>query len=295
MMSRCVVKRGLLLGAGWMVFAVPMWGQDAAVGGKALEFDAVSIKPNKPEGDRIMMRIQTGGDRYSASGVSVKGLIQYAYNLKMEDQISGVTGPVSNARFDIEAKLDEDAVAALKKLSNDEANAQRRLLMQAMLAERFKLKVHRETKELQLYSLVIAKGGFKLKDADPNDTYPNGFKGPDGASHAGMMGISNGTLKAQGIPISNLANNLSLQLHRQVVDNTGLTGKYDMTLKWAPDDNHGASAPADNHGASADVSSADSGPSIFTALQEQLGLKLEPTKGPVETIVVDHVEMPSEN
>jgi uncharacterized protein (TIGR03435 family) len=80
-----------------------------------------------------------------------------------------------------------------------------------------------------------------------------------------------------------------------VVDNTGLTGKYDMTLKWAPDDNHGASAPADNHGASADVSSADSGPSIFTALQEQLGLKLEPTKGPVETIVVDHVEMPSEN
>jgi uncharacterized protein (TIGR03435 family) len=280
-----------------MVFALPMWGQNGAGGEKALMYDAVSIKPNKPEGDRIMIRIQTGGDRYAASGISLKGLIQYAYNLKMEDQISGVTGPVSNARFDIEAKIDEDTVAALKKLSNDEGNAQRRLLMQAMLADRFKLKVHHETKELPIYSLVVAKGGSKLKDADPNDTYANGIKGPDGVAHAGVMRMSNGTLTAQGIPISNLVNNLSLQLHRQVVDKTELTGKYDITLKWTPDDNHGAAGPADNHGAAtpADVSTADSGPSIFTALQEQLGLKLEPTKGPVETIVVDHVEMPSEN
>ncbi|MGD0444647.1 MAG: TIGR03435 family protein [Edaphobacter sp.] len=287
-MTGWAARRKLLLAMGWMAVAVPMWGQDAVAGGKALMYDAVSIKPNKPEGgDRISIRIQTGGDRYSASGVSLKGLIQYAYNLKMEDQISGVTGPVSNARFDIEAKIDEDTVAALKKLSNDESNTQRRLLMQGMLADRFKLKVHHETKEMPIYSLVIAKGGFKLKDADPNDTYPNGFKGLDGASHAGMMRISNDTLTAQAIPISNLANNLSLRLHRQVVDNTGLTGKYDMTLKWAPDENRGE--------AGADGSAADSGPSIFTALQEQLGLKLEPTKGPVETIVVDHVEMPSEN
>lgn len=287
MMNRCAAKRRLLV-AVWMAVAVPMRGQDSTTAKKVLVYDVVSIKPNKPEGDKIMIRVQSGGDRYAASGISVKGLIQYAYNLKMEDQISGVTGPVGNARFDIEAKIDEETFATLKKLSTDEGNLQRRLLMQAMLADRFQLKVHSETKELPIYSLVIAKGGFKLKDADPNDTYPNGIKGLDGVSHAGMMRVSNGTLTAQGISMSAVANNLSFQLRRHVVDNTGLTGKYDISLTWTPDDNH-AGAPADSGVA------VDSGPSIFTAVQEQLGLKLEATKGPVETIVVDHVEMPSEN
>ena len=271
-----------------MAVAVPMWGQDSTTAKKVLVYDVVSIKPNKPEGDKIMIRVQSGGDRYAALGISVKGLIQYAYNLKMEDQISGVTGSVSDARFDIEAKIDEETFAGLKKLSIDEGNLQRRLLMQAMLADRFQLKVHSETKELPIYSLVIAKGGFKLKDADPNDTYPNGIKGLDGVSHAGMMRVSNGTLAAQGISMSALANNLSFQLRRHVVDHTGLTGKYDISLTWTPDDNR-VGAPADSGVA------VDSGPSIFTAVQEQLGLKLEATKGPVETIVVDHVEMPSEN
>ncbi|HXC97024.1 MAG TPA: TIGR03435 family protein [Edaphobacter sp.] len=288
MTSQCVLKRGLLLATGWIVFGVPMLGQSGVGGGKTLEFDAVSIKPNKPDGDRIMMRIQMGADRYSAGGINVKDLIRYAYNLKMEDQISGVTGQLNTARFDVDAKIDEETLAALKKLSNDEASAQRRQMMQAMLADRFRLKAHHETKELAMYSLVIAKGGFKLKDADPNDTYANGIKGLDGVSHAGMMRVSNGTLTAQAIPISSLANNLSLQVHRQVTDNTGLTGKYDITLNWSPDDNRGAPA-------SADASMTESGPSIFTALQEQLGLKLESTKGPVDTIVVDHLEMPSEN
>jgi uncharacterized protein (TIGR03435 family) len=287
MMNGGAVKRRLLVAAVWMAVSVPMWGQDSTTPRKVLVYDVVSIKPNKPEGDKIMIRVQSGGDRYAASGISVKGLIQYAYNLKMEDQISGVTGPVGNARFDIEAKIDEETYAALKKLSNDEGNLQRRLLMQAMLAERFQLKVHSETKEFPIYSLVIAKSGFKLKDADPNNTYPNGIKGLDGAGHAGMMRVSNGTLTAQGISMSALANNLSFQVRRQVVDNTGLTGKYDISLTWTPDDNR-VGTPADSGLA------VDSGPSIFTAVQE-LGLKLEATKGPVETIVVDHVEMPSEN
>ena len=164
------------------------------------------------------------------------------------------------------------------------SNAQRRLMMQAMLADRFKLKVHHETKELPMYSLVIAKGGFKLKEADPNDTYPNGVKGPDGVGHSGMMMFLNGVLKAQGVPISNLANSLSLQVHRLVVDKTGLTGKYDFSLAWTAD----GVTPDNGLG-------AETWPSLFTALQEQLGLKLEPTKGMVDTIVVDHVEMPSEN
>ena len=102
-----------------------------------------------------------------------------------------------------------------------------------------------------------------------------------------MMMRGNGRITAQAIPVSNLSVNLTGQLGRIVVDKTGLTGKYDITLQWAPDDNRGASPDAG--------STADSGPSIFTALQEQLGLKLDATKGPIDTIVVDHVEMPSEN
>ena len=120
MMRESIVLRGLLLAAGWMAVAVPVFGQDAA-GAKPLAFDAVSIKPYKSEGGGMMRtRIQTLGDGYSASGVSVKTLIQNAYNLKMEDQISGVTGSMSDAQFDVAAKVDAEGVAELKKLSSDE-------------------------------------------------------------------------------------------------------------------------------------------------------------------------------
>jgi uncharacterized protein (TIGR03435 family) len=133
---------------------------------------------------------------------------------------------------------------------------------------------------------VIAKGGFLLKEADPNNTYPNGPKGPDGQSHGGMMMMRDGELTAQAVQISGLINILSSQLHRQVIDKTGLTGKYDITLKYATDNPHEDSASA---------ATAESAPSLITAVQEQLGLKLESVKGPVDTIVVDHIEQPSEN
>ncbi len=130
-----------------------------------------------------------------------------------------------------------------------------------MLADRFKLKAHRETKEMPVFELVMAKGGFKLKEADPNDTYPNGMKGLDGIGHAGAMMIDHGKLTAQGIPMSALANNLTFQVHRIVIDKTGLTGKYDFTLQWSPDEIHGADAPE------------PAGPSIFTALPGTVGLE----------------------
>jgi len=197
-----------------------------------------------------------------------------------------LSGAVDSAHFDVLAKLDAETVEAQKKLSKDDSAEQRRQMMQAMLADRFKLKVHHETKELSMYDLVIARGGSKLKDADPNDSYANGIKGVDGKARPGMMRIGMGEMTAQGVPVSNLANYLAQLLHKQVVDKTGLTGKYDISMKWQPDD-----MPAESR----EATGADSAPSIFTALQEQLGLKLEAVKGPVDTIVVDHVEMPSEN
>ncbi len=136
-------------------------------------------------------------------------IIQNAYGLKMPDMISGLPGWADSAAFDIEAKMDAETMAALKAMPKEQADEQRRLMMQAMLADRFKLKVHHETKELPIYSLVIAKGGFKLKDADPNNTYSDGIKGFDGVAHPGMMRMGRGKLTGQGFGMSGLANLLS--------------------------------------------------------------------------------------
>ena len=256
---------------------------------KVPAFDVVSVKPNKS--DSGMVRIMGKPDGYSASNVSLKMLIQGAYGIR-EDLISGAPGWADSARFDIDAKVAGSDVEALKKLSPE----QRRLILQPLLADRFKLKMHTETKQLPVYELVLGKGGSKLKEASPGDTYANGIKGPDDTSRPGMMRMGPGQLTAQAVPMTSLANLLSQQLHRTVLDKTGLTGKYDLELNWTPDR---GSDPmfkgADSSQQRTDAASDSSGPSIFTALQEQLGLRLQSAKGPVETLVIDHVEMPSEN
>jgi uncharacterized protein (TIGR03435 family) len=160
-------------------------------------------------------------------------------------------------------------------------------MFQSFLRDRFQLKVHREPKELPVLALVVAKGGPKLQQARAGDTYPDGIKGPDGkpAGHAGMMMWGPGRLTGQGIPVANLVPPLTQQLGRIVQDKTGLTGMYDIELHWTADD-----AAPDSRSAS------DSpGPSIFTAMQEQLGLKLESQKAPVEVLLIDHVEQPPPN
>jgi len=228
-MAKLVLRRrGLLFAVGWAAFGVAAFAQGAAADAKPLAYDVVSVKQNKSGPG--MMRIMNQPDRYSMTNVGLKQMIQNAYGLKMPDLISGLPGWADSAAFDIEAKTDAETVAALKAMPKDQAGEQQRQMMQAMLADRFKLKVHRETKEVPVYSLVIAKGGFKLKDADPNNTYPDGIKGPDGNSRPGMMSMGHGKLTAQAIGMSNLANNLTIQVHRLVVDNTGLKGKYDFTL-----------------------------------------------------------------
>ena len=281
-------KRFVLLAAGWMAVAMPVLGQGAAAGDKRPAYDVAAIKLNKVgRGWRFMGT----ADGYSATNAPLKMLIKYAYDLKMDDQISGLPGWTDSAHFDITAKMDEDTLAAFKKLSMEDGMKQRRLMMQSLLEDRFQLKVHHVSKQLPIFDLVVAKGGFKLKDADPKNASTNGIKGPDGVVHGSMMSFDGRHLKAQEIPISGLANMLSNFLNREVVDKTGLTGKYDFTLEWSPEVNEAPAVPGGQH----DVAATDTGPSIFTALQEQLGLKLDSTKGLVDTIVVDHVEMPSEN
>jgi uncharacterized protein (TIGR03435 family) len=293
-------RRLLLLAAVPMAVAAPgLWGQGGTASTattqpaatedvKVPAFDVVSIKPNKSGSGRISIMFKPDG--YSAENVSLKMLILGAYGLK-EDQLSGVPSWADSARYDIDAKVAGPDVADLQKLKND----QRRLMLQPFLADRFKLKAHNETKVLPIYELGVAKNGIKLKEATPGDTYANGIKGRDGAGHGGSMRMSPGQLTAQGVPMTSLVNALSQQLHQSVVDKTGLTGIYDFTLQWTDDRSDPMFKGTDGAPQRADPAPDASGPSIFTAIQEQLGLKLQSTKGPVETLVVDHVETPSEN
>ncbi len=261
----------------------------AATGINVPEFDVVSVKQDK-SGTGVT-RLTATLDGYSATNVSAKLLIQVAYGIR-QDLISGVPGWADTARFDFDAKVAGADVDNLKKLSP----AQRGSMLQPALADRFKLKVHNETKQLPVFELVLAKGGSKLKEATPGDTYASGIKGTDGKGHAGTMRMGPGEVTGQGVPIAILVNLLATQLHQTVIDKTGLSGTYDLDLTWAPDPGSGpVFKGSDGAPQRADPPPDSTGPSIFTAIQEQLGLKLQSTKGPVETIVVDHIEMPSEN
>jgi uncharacterized protein (TIGR03435 family) len=262
----------------------------------SFEYEVASIKPNKSGTN--MVRLMLSPDGLSATNGTLQMLIHVAYGAE-DNQISGGPSWLNSDHYDMEAKMDSATADALHKLSEDQGRLERQRMLQALLADRFKLTIHRETKELPVYMLVIAKNGPKIQEAKPGDTYPNGFKGPDGRAGAGMFFMDGrGSVTGQGIPIENLARLLSQQLGRKVEDKTALTGKYDFTLKWTPDESQGAmfKGPGPGpQGAASPPPPDASGPSIFTALQEQLGLKLESQKGPVEILVIDHAEQPSGN
>jgi uncharacterized protein (TIGR03435 family) len=268
----------------------------AATTTAAFEYEVASIKPNKSGAN--MVRFMGTPDGFSATGITLQMLVGNAYGVQ-NFQISGAPSWLGSERYDLDAKMDSDTAAALKKLDQEQGRLARSRMLQKLLADRCKLTVHKETKDMPVYALVVAKNGPKLQEAKPGDTYPNGFKGPDGVGHPGTMRMGRGQLTAQAISTDALVHLLSQQLGRTVVDKTGLTGKYDFTLQWTPDENQGGALRAPEGGGPSPADGAappeSSGPSIFTALQEQLGLKLESQKGAVETIVIDHVEKPSEN
>ncbi|HET6218193.1 MAG TPA: TIGR03435 family protein [Acidobacteriaceae bacterium] len=256
--------------------------EDIAV--KLSMYDVASIKPGKSGmGSTLLFRL----DGFTAKGMTLKALMREAYGIE-NDQILGAPNWLNTQTYDIEAKVDGADAAALERLSED----QRKLMFQSFLKDRFQLKVHRETKELPVLALVIAKNGPQLQEAKPGDTYPDGIKGPDGkpAGHAGMMMWGNGRLTGQGISIAAMVPPLTQQLGRTVLDKTGLTGRYDVELRWTPDN---TSTPAS--GPDSGTAAESQTPSIFTAIQEQLGLKLESQKAPVEVLVIDHVAAPAAN
>jgi uncharacterized protein (TIGR03435 family) len=136
-----------------------------------------------------------------------------------------------------------------------------------------------------MYDLIVAKGGLRLKANPRLPPSPDAAKDPEAAKPRGMLSMGPGTLQGQALTLTAIANNLSSIVQATVTDKTALTGDFDFDLKWTPDD----AAPANRD------TSSEPNVSIFTAVQEQLGLKLQPTKGPVDTLVIDHAEQPSEN
>jgi bla regulator protein BlaR1 len=284
-----------------LVNATPIRAQtqseSAAAGAPDLEshgFEAASIKSHKSGGAVEMSKLLFTPYGLSATNVTLQTLIRDVYRVQ-ESQISGAPNWLNSDRYDIEARMEKSVAEELRKLDPMQSLPARQRMLQALLADRFKLTLHRETKDLPVYALAIAENGPKLQEANPGDTYASGINGPNG--HPGGPGnirMGRGTLIGQALSMADFVRALSDQLGRPVLDKTGLTGKYDLTLRWTPDDSqlpmlretestHSAPPPA------------PSGSSLFTAIQEQLGLELESRDSPVETLVIDHVEKPSEN
>lgn len=282
-MTRTKVSAALLI-------AIGLFGQS---GTAPLTFEVATIKPSGPDDRRVMMQIQPGGN-YRSFGTTLKMLITQAYDVR-EFQVTGGPGWVNTDRWDVMAKSERTASSDNtpedpRKMTDEQRKTvgdQMRERLRSLLAERFQLTLRRETKEEPVYALVVAKGGPKLKESEAKET-----RGP-----GGMMRMGRGQLSGQGVPLDMLARTLSNQLGRPVVDKTGLKGNFDFSLQWTPDPGQsgtpfGGPPPA---GADAPPPPDPNGPSVFTALQEQLGLRLESQRGPLEILVIDRVEKPSEN
>ncbi len=253
-------------------------------------WDVSTIKPSNPDARGSMIQLTTGGIKIT--NVPLWMTLREAFGLQ-DDRLFGGPGWAKTTAFDIEAKVAPEDALRLKALTP----AQRRQMLVALLEERFGLKFHHETRELPMYDLVVAKGGVKMQASkpDPDGLDPGPGQGPKPSSHMLMM-HGRGHIESTGIGMSGLVRILSGQLGRTVVDKTELKGNYDYKLDWTPDDaapvmlKSSNPAPGDNS-----LSQDTGGPSLFTALEEQLGLKLESTKGPVDVIVIDQLEQPTAN
>ncbi len=237
----------------------------------AKEFEVASIKPIDPNMRQLRVGMQPGG-RFTAAGVNASFLIQRAYDV-MDFQIVGGPGWIRGDRYEVNAKAD-GAINNLSQLAP---------LFKKLLADRFKLEVALETKEMPVYALVVGKGGLKMKENnDPN------------SPSAGQIRVGRGQIVGNGMDMGMLARQLSQALGRQVIDRTGLTGNYDFTLNFTPEDGAVTRPPGDGGGDAPTPSADGAAPSLFTAVQE-LGLKLDASKGQVPVVSIIRIEKPSEN
>jgi uncharacterized protein (TIGR03435 family) len=243
-----------------------------------LVFEVASIKASSPDAQGGVFHFQPAGGLSTSNG-TVQQLIAFAYDIQAF-QISGAPSWITSARYDILAKpAHPDGPTDMQHLSDEQIRVMQdhlRTRVRALLADRFHLVLHRDTKEFPVYLLVTAKGGSKLRETQ-SDQNPN-------------VRAMRGRMEATAASVEILRRSLSVVLGRTVLDRTGLNGRYDFKMEWTPD-----AAPSAAGEPNAAIPADPEGPSIFSALQEQLGLKLEGGKGPVEIIVIDRLERPTEN
>ena len=264
--------------------------------GSRQSFEVATIKQNTAVQGRSRLADQPGG-RFVATRISLRTLIGAAYQGNPPTgQLSGGPNWIDSDLWDIEAKAPEGSVRPSTTFGFP---PQMILMLQSLLEDRFQLKLHRETREASVYDLTITKGGSKLKLSE--DQTPPSLPGPGaaplqpGTIARGAMKMVNGDFEASALSFGDFAKALSaLYLHRPVNDKTGLKGLYDIKLRWTPDSAIGVSVGPG--GPVAPAPSIDpSVPDIFTAIQEQLGLKLDSAKGLVEFLVIDSAQRPSQN
>jgi uncharacterized protein (TIGR03435 family) len=293
----------------------------AQTGADAPQFEVASVKPHKSDDGLFGILGQPGG-RFTATNASLRMLIRTAYQLQ-EDQIIGGPGWLGSDHFDIVAKAHESVVFGPTRGGQGAGDMQ--LMLRALLADRFRLTTHKETRDLPIFTLVTARSdsnpGPQLRAAaidcaalaaaragggprgpgaagrsEGRGADPGAFTPPASADRPPCgMRIGPGTIVAGGTRMPQLATALSTWVNRIVVDRTGLTGSYDIDLQWTPDQmpfGPGGDPPLV---AAAPPPIDPNRPSIFTALQEQLGLKLDSQRGPVEVLVIDSAERPTED
>ncbi len=232
-------------------------------------FEVATIKPSNPEAQGIGINMR--GRNFSTLNTTLNDLITFAYELHAR-QITGGPGWMETDKFDLAGIPDKPGMPNDKQIKG---------MMKKLLADRFKLTFHHDKKELGVFLITVGKTGPKLTKNDSN---------PNGLPSLGMGGL--GRVSARNATIADFAGMMQGRiLDRPVVDQTGLVGRFDFTLAWTPDDSQyggrGGQAPPPATG--------NAPPDLFNAMQEQLGLKIESTKAPVDVLVIDHVEKPSDN
>ena len=275
-------------------FAAPAGTVPAPDPNIPLYFEAASVKPANPDAQGQGIRRQPGG-RFNTINSPIRMLITFAYQIQ-NYQLVGAPDWIGNERYDIVAKMEGDPPPIVPGSGADHMM----LAMRTLLADRFKLVVRRETRELDIYALTMARPGGKpgpaLKPAS-GDCSPAAFAaragGPPptpGGAPPIVCGMQQGPgrIRFGGFPLSQFVNGISGRVGRAVLDRTGLTGNWDFELVFAAEVPPGALPP----GAAPPPIDPDA-PNLFTAIQEQLGLKLESTKGPVEVLVVESVQRPT--
>ncbi len=244
-------------------FAASRLPQAAKTDAQHPHFDVVSIRPSNPDEHGFSIRPQV--DRFAVTGADLVFLVSFAYDLH-EFQVVNAVDWEKSKRYDIVGKMDDLDASDLNGDQSAKTSEQKQVLLRervkALLAERFKLRVHTDTRLLPTYDLFVESKGAKLQASKENTGYTFGP----------------GRLTCSAFSMSNFADYLSSDLDRVVVDKTGITGEYQFSLKWSPDETSDSTLPG-----------------LFTALKEQLGLKLEPSKDPVPVVVIDSAEQASAN